>query len=162
MIAATAQMSSHFPVPGTRVRLPAPQTPTVRAAHDPRHTQLHAVILMPPGAPRNALALALWDAGLLVTVFASPAEAEGVLVGDNVHAVVLDAQLGGAAGSSLLRWLHAAGHGQVKVVMVGEVDAITRARLLDSGVAQVVPVPANVTVFARQFAQALGAATLGF
>lgn len=123
---------------------------------DPRHTELHTVLLMPPGEARNALALSLWDVGMLVTVFATPREAEGVLVGENVHAVLMDAGVGVIVGPALVSWLRAAGRGQVKVVIVGNVEAGPRDQLLAQGVAHVVPYPPNPKTFAQQFARALG------
>ena len=102
---------------------------------DPRHTDFHTVVLMPPGETRNALALSLWDVGMLVTVFATPKEAEGVLVGENVHAVLLDARIGVIVGPALVSWLRAAGRGHVKVIIMGAVDAATKEQLTQQGAA---------------------------
>jgi len=119
-------------------------------------TDFHAVLVMAAGTERDALALGLWDAGMLVTTFKSPHEAEGVLVGEAVHVVLLDAGLGAFMAPQIVWWLNAVGRGAVRVVVFGDVAEDQRAQLLSQGVSYVVPRPGNAALFARQLGQAMG------
>lgn len=161
------QMSSrpgdvvHLPIMpvGTQVARSSP----LAAAPAPVPSSYHTVLLMPAEERRAALAGSLWDVGMLVTAFASMREAEGVLVGEHVHAVLLDARLGTSAAVTLCQWLRASGKGHVRVVVMGEeLDGQSRASLLGAGVSHVVPRPEQTQGFARQFAQAMGFGSLGW
>lgn len=119
-------------------------------------TDFHAVLVMAPGVNRDALAMGLWDSGMLVTTFKSPHEAEGVLVGEAVHVVLLDAALGAFMAPQIVWWLNAVGRGAVRVVVFGEVSDEERTNLLRQGVAYVVPRPMNAALFGRQLGEAMG------
>lgn len=69
----------------------------------------HLVLLMAPTAWRTQLAAALWADGALVTLFDNPHHAAGVLVGDHVDAVVVDAALGEDCACQVAQWLRGTG-----------------------------------------------------
>jgi hypothetical protein len=125
-------------------------------------SEFHAVLVMPAGPARNGLALGLWDAGMLVTAFKSPHEAEGVLVGEPVHVVLVDLALGAFMAPQIVWWLHAVGRGAVKVVAFGEATPEQAAWLRTQGVQGCVPRPGNPALFGRQLGQAMGFRAAGW
>lgn len=121
-----------------------------------RLVDFHAVLIMPAGPARDALSMALWDQGMLVTAFCSPHEAEGVLVGEAVHAVLVDASLGTAVGPQLAWYLNAVGRGAVQVVLFGAMPAEVREAALEGGVAHVLGHAGNPAQFAKDVGRTVG------
>jgi len=121
-----------------------------------RLVDFHCVLIMKPSATREAVSRALWDAGMLVTVFRSLSEAEGLLVGTPVHAVLLDASLGAGLGAQLKWWLNAVGRGAISVVMFGWLTAEQEARALQDGVSHCLPFPGPPDAFARRLGSTMG------
>ena len=152
---------SYLPVPNARPPAWAipPATP---APARPLRTHFHMVVVGPRDPERLALAGALWDQGMLVTAFESLQEAEGVLVGENVHGILLDARLGEQPAALLCGWLRAAGKADVRVIVVGTVSPAARAALMAAGVAYVVPAPQDVDLFAGQLSEAVGLCRTGW
>ena len=100
--------------------------------------------------------MGLWDAGMLVTAFASPHEAEGVLIGERVHVVLVDLVLGAKVGPEIVTWLRASGRGGVTVTTFGEASAELSTWLTHHGVTWCVPRPADPPLFGRQLGEAMG------
>ncbi|MEW5852386.1 MAG: hypothetical protein AB2A00_26585 [Myxococcota bacterium] len=136
----------------------APGVAATQVSHklEHNHTEFHAVLVMPAGPQRDALAMGLWDAGMLVTTFSSPHEAEGVLIGERVHVVLVDLLLGPTMGPDIVRWLQATGRGGVTVAAFGEATPELAQWLTTNGVTWCVPRPAEPTVFGRQLGEAMG------
>ena len=129
---------------------------TPHPAGGPGVTTHHTVLIMPAGPDRDLLGQGLWNAGMLVTVFSSPREAEGVLVGQAVHAVLLDVRLGWDLGPQLVHWMRAAGRPGTCVIVLGELTEEQHTHLLAQGVGYCVPRPENPTVFGHYMSDALG------
>lgn len=147
-------------VPPTRRSLApvvAPARSPGRRAPLPTIYDLHVVLIMAPGAPRDALAMALWDEGLLVTVFDSAALAEGVLVGQHVDAVLVDHAAERRMAPQIAWWLKALGRAQTPVVALGVTDDLEAARLRREGVSQTQPMPTDAGRFAAELGLLLGA-----
>lgn len=121
-----------------------------------RLVEFHTVLIMPAGPARDALAMALWDQGMLVTTFATPHQAEGVLVGEAVHAVLVDATLGSQVGPQLAWYLNAVGRGAVQVVLFGAMAPEQRAAAVEGGVAHVLGHAVNPSQFAKDVARTVG------
>ena len=136
----------------------ASPTPSAPVTPKPPHqsTEFHAVLVMPSGPQRDALAMGLWDAGMLVTTFSSPHEAEGVLIGERVHVVLVDLYLGPTMGPEIVKWLRAIGRPAVTVASFGEATPELNAWLTSQGVTWCVPRPADPTMFGRQLGEAMG------
>jgi DNA-binding NtrC family response regulator len=111
---------------------------------------------MKAGPARDSLSAALWDAGMLVTTFQSLPEAEGLLVGGAVHAVLLDAAQGPALGTQLTWWLNAVGRGAVKVVLFGRLTAEQVVAALKGGVNHCLPTPDRPAEFALLLGETVG------
>jgi hypothetical protein len=118
--------------------------------------ELHTVLIMPPSGLRNALALSLWDQGMVVTAFGTLPEAEAILSGVGVQCVVLDDQLGLDVLAPLMAWLHNRGKQRVTVVVMGDAAMTWRPHLSALGIHHVVPRPAQPARWAVQLASALG------
>ena len=115
----------------------------------------HAVLIMPEGGARESLAVALWDVGMLVTVFGSVPQAEGVLVSEPVDVVLVDGTELPGACAGLGNQLRAVGKSACRVVeLVGPDHAGTRGGAADQAVR--VRRPEHAAVFARQLAAFLG------
>jgi hypothetical protein len=123
---------------------------------DPHAAPHHVVLLMPPGPDRDLLSQGLWNAGMLVTVFSSPREAEGVLVGQPVQAVLVDVRLGWSLGPQLVHWMRASARAATCVIVLGELAEEQHAYLLAQGVGYCVPRPQDPGAFGRYMAEALG------
>lgn len=121
-----------------------------------RLMDFHCVLIMTPSPERDALSMSLWDTGMIVTTFASLHEAEGVLVGEAVHCVLIDARLGPNTASHLVWWLHAVGRGGVRVAVFGTMTPEQQSEARLGGVALCLPAPHQPAAFARQLGTALG------
>ncbi|MBI5494464.1 MAG: hypothetical protein HY904_05510 [Deltaproteobacteria bacterium] len=133
---------------------PAPVAELTR--FDPREDHPEAVLVAPPSDSRNWLALALWDAGVEVSVFSTPADAEGTMSAGRVDLVVLDASLGPAFAVQVAAWLRSTGRGHVRILVVGDQDPVARQAMLAGGVTWTAPRPTDHHAFARQLSLALG------
>lgn len=122
----------------------------------PAAVEFHCVMVMAPGLDRDALANALWAHGMLVTVFDSLHEAEGLLVGHAVNAVLLDARRGAAAGPQLAWWLNAVGRGQVAVALLGDLAPEDAVQAQQGGVAHCLPWGTSPVAVASLLGHAVG------
>lgn len=93
---------------------------------------------------------------MLVTVFSSLKEAEGILVSQQAHVVLVDVGLGIHTGPKAARWLRAVGRGATRVVVLGETSVEEREELVRNGVAQCLPLPSSASAFARRLGESLG------
>jgi hypothetical protein len=80
---------------------------------------VHVLLIMASGTARDSLAAALWNAGLLVTVFATAHDAEDALCSQPLDAVVVDAAQESAMPMRVAAWLRAVGKPEALVVALG-------------------------------------------
>ncbi len=137
----------------------APAVPAVAPGQPPAAPGLYgsALLMMPPGLGRDALAAALTHVGFQVLAFDSPLEVAGHLFGLRPRVVLVDALHGAFMGTQAAAWLRLAGL-NTPVVVMGNTQADFVDHMQRSGVAHVVPYPADVMVFSRQVVDAANAA----
>lgn len=135
--------------PGTH----APVAPVSTVAAQAPGSQGAALLMMPQGPGRDALAAALTHVGFQLLAFDSPLEVAGHLFGLRPRVVLVDATHGAFMGTQAAAWLRLAGL-QSPVVVMGNTAPDFAEHMHRAGVAHVVAYPTDLQVFAHQVVDA--------